>query len=369
MHRVIRTIRFPLLGMGMLSLLIALWSGLGRLGWEVQVNSRLLALHGPLMIGGFLGTMIGVERAVALGTAWAYLAPVFTALSTLAILAGLPAAPLLLLGSLVLTLIFIVLVRRQPDVSTVTMAVGALLWVVGNSGWLLGWPLPAVVPWWSGFLLLTIAGERLELSRMLRLTEAQRGAFVLAAGVILAGLVMSLTAFDRGVRLSGVGMMALAWWLWRYDIARRTIRQPGVTRYIAVCLLTGYTWLGFGGALTWYLGGLFAGSFYDATLHTVYVGFVMAMIFGHAPIIFPAVLGRPVAYHPLFYVPLLGLHLSLGLRLAGDLAGWFPARRWGGLLNAAVIVTFLGVQGWMIRRRAKPATSGSTSPPICPEGT
>jgi hypothetical protein len=29
-----------------------------------------------------------------------------------------------------------------------------------------------------------------------------------------------------------------------FDIARRTVRQSGVTRFIAVCLLSGYVWLG-----------------------------------------------------------------------------------------------------------------------------
>jgi hypothetical protein len=56
---------------------------------------------------------------------------------------------------------------------------------------------------------------------------------------------------------------------------------------------------------------------YDAALHALLLGFVFAMVFGHAPIIFPAVLRVAVPYHPVFYVPLLLLHASLALRLAG----------------------------------------------------
>jgi hypothetical protein len=355
--------RFPLLAVGLLAGLIALWSGLGRLGWSFAGNS-LMALHGPLMVGGFLGTVIGVERAVALRSTWAYLGPLGTALGALALLVGLPGSPLMLAGSLGLAVTFMVIVRRQPDLSTVTMATGAVLWIVGNSGWVLGWAVPYVVPWWSGFLLLTIAGERLELSRVLRLSAAQRGAFVLAEGVILAGLIMSLAAFDRGMRLYGAGMMALAWWLLRYDIAGRTVWQTGVTRYIAVCLLSAYGWLGLAGALTWYLGGLLAGFYYDAMLHAVFVGFVLAMLFGHAPIIFPAVLGRPVSYHPWLYLPLVGLHLSLGLRLAGDLAAWLPGRLWGGLLNAVVMLLFFVMLGGTLlraERQGNPVSSGEPS--------
>jgi hypothetical protein len=312
------------------------------------------------MVGGFLGTLIGVERAVALGTYWAYLAPVCTAIGAIACIVGLPASPLFLAGSLGLTLTCIVIVRRQPDLSTVTMAVGAIVWVIGNSGWCLGWLLPHVVPWWGGFLILTIAGERVELSRMLQLPPAQRGAFALACLVIVGGLLMTLTHVDRGMRLYGLGMMALSWWLLRYDIARRTVKQQGVTRYIAVCLLSGYVWLGLGGILTWYFGEVLAGFSYDAMLHAVFLGFVFAMIFGHAPIIFPAVLGHPVAYRPLFYAPLLGLHLSLGLRLAGDLGAWLPGRLWGGLCNALVLVTFFVMLGGSLLRGARRGDSVST---------
>ena len=66
----------------------------------------------------------------------------------------------------------------------------ALLWLVGNTCWLVGWPVPQVVPWWSGFLVLTIAGERLELSRLLRLSVLHHVLFLLAVSVLLAGLLL-----------------------------------------------------------------------------------------------------------------------------------------------------------------------------------
>jgi hypothetical protein len=65
------------------------------------------------------------------------------------------------------------------------------------------------------------------------------------------------------------------------------------------------------------------------------------MIFGHAPLIFPAVLGRPMAYWPAFYLPLIALHLSLALRVVGDLGGSFLLRQWGGLLNGVTLLLFL----------------------------
>jgi hypothetical protein len=161
---------------------------------------------------------------------------------------------------------------------------------------------------------------------------------------------VSFAAFDLGARLTGAGMIALTLWLWRYDLARRTTRQQGLTRFIAACLLSGYVWLGISGLLGVILGGVRAGLGYDALLHSLFLGFVFAMIFGHAPIIFPFVLNLPMAYRPTAYAPLVALHLSLILRVAGDLIPWVPGRQWGGMLNMIALLLFLANQGIMIWR-------------------
>ena len=69
------------------------------------------------------------------------------------------------------------------------------------------------------------------------------------------------------------------------------------------------------------------------------------MIFGHVPIIFPAVLGKPILFSPLFYSHLVLLHLSLLLRVGGDLTVWLPARQWGGLFNIIALLLFLANTG------------------------
>ena len=60
-----------------------------------------------------------------------------------------------------------------------------------------------------------------------------------------------------------------------------------------------------------------AGPIYDAILHALFLGFTFGMIFGHAPIIFPAVLGRPLPYRPAFYLHLILLQATLLLRIGG----------------------------------------------------
>src|SRR5215471_18864528 len=81
------TAPLPLIALGMLALLMALWGGLVRLGWRWPLPWPTLSIvHGPLMVCGFLGTLIGIERAVALGAFWPYAAPLLTAVGTLALL-------------------------------------------------------------------------------------------------------------------------------------------------------------------------------------------------------------------------------------------------------------------------------------------
>jgi hypothetical protein len=329
-----------------LSLLGALWAGLIRVGWPLPSLTTTFALsHGSLMVTGFLGTLIGLERAVALKRRWAYGAPLFAGAGGFALLAGLPGhASHALAGSasLFLLSIFIVLYRKHPTSSLVIMGLGALLWLLGTGLWHRGDPLHRVVPWWIGFLVLTIAGERLELSRLVRLGGRARAAFFAAIGLFVAGLLVDLAAFDAGIRLAGLGFVALSVWLLRFDLAWRTVRQGGLPRFTAVCLLSGYVWLGAGGLLWLAFGDRFtAGPAYDAMLHALFLGFVFSMIFGHAPIILPSVLGVALPFRRAFYGHWGLLHLSLALRVGAGLAAWAPGQRWGGLGNALAILLFL----------------------------
>ncbi|MCL6650505.1 MAG: hypothetical protein K6U89_19580 [Chloroflexi bacterium] len=347
-------LRLAFLVPAFLALLAALWAGLQRLGWDLPaLRPGLAAAHGPLMISGFLGTLIALERAVALGSRWAYGAPALAGLGGLALLAGLPdpaGALGMTLGSAGLAAIFGLILYRHPALHTATLWLGALSWLGGNTLWLAGQPLLRVVPWWTAFLVLTIAGERLELARLLRLSRGGYAAYIAAAGALLAGLAATLQDFSAGTRMTGLALTGLALWLWRYDIARRRLHQGGLTRFIAVSLLAGYVWLAAGGLLALVFGDVPAGPRRDAMLHAVFVGFVFSMIFGHAPVIFPGVLGRPVVFRPHFYAHLVLLHASLLLRVTAGVAGWMAARQWGGLLNAAAVLLFLAVTASAVLR-------------------
>lgn len=337
--------RLPLLALGIVALLTGLWAGLARLGWDVPLpRAGFSSLHGPLMVSGFLGTLISLERAVALGRSWCYAAPLLTGLAALLLVAGGPlvvAQLLMLAGSAVLVWIFAAIIRRHPAVYTFTMGSGALVWALGNLLWTLGWPLFLVVFWWAAFLVVTIAGERLELARLQQVTTAAQTTFALLLGTLLAGLLLLGWSFDGGVRLFGAGLAGLAIWLGLHDIARRTAQHTGLTGFIAVCLLSGYLWLGLSGLAAMVYGGVPVGPQYDAMLHAFFLGFVFAMIFAHAPIIFPAVLGARMTYRPFFYAHVVLLQATLLVRVVGDAAGWGAGRQVGGLLNAVTLLLFL----------------------------
>ncbi|HRE25048.1 MAG TPA: hypothetical protein PK954_00310, partial [Anaerolineales bacterium] len=86
------------------------------------------------------------------------------------------------------------------------------------------------------------------------------------------------------------------------------------------------------------------GGIYDAVLHSVLLGFIFSMIFGHAPIILPALSGRAVTlYTPALYAPLALLHGALVVRLSGDLLPDLTLRQWGGLLNVIAVLLFAGL--------------------------
>jgi hypothetical protein len=106
-------------------------------------------------------------------------------------------------------------------------------------------------------------------------------------------------------------------------------------------LLTGYVWLGVAGVIAMESGAATPGPLYDALLHAIFLGFVVSMIFGHAPIIFPAILGKALPFRSTFYVHLAVVHTSIALRLTGDLVDVLArCRSWGGLLNAVALLLF-----------------------------
>jgi hypothetical protein len=155
--------RLPLLVLGFISLAYGLAGGLARLT-PLPVSIAALALHGPLMVSAFFGTVISLERAAALDRVWAYAAPLCSGLGGLLLVLGFPFEGFvsMVLAACVLMAAGMAVLRKQPSLEMATLLAGAAAWLMGNLGLILGYP---AVPWWIAFFALTIGGERLELSR------------------------------------------------------------------------------------------------------------------------------------------------------------------------------------------------------------
>lgn len=342
----LRWLRFVFIALAGVSLLTALWSGLARLGWDLPLpNDAFALLHGPLMSIGFLATLIGLERAAALDRWWTYGVPLFSVLSLLALLFGAVhqfVAAFAIIAAVLLSDFFIYLYRRQPAEHFVVMTISAVAFTVGNLIWFVDAPLSQVAPWWAGFLVLMIAGERLELTRLRRPPLYVRVLFRICVFIVIAGLALSIFPFYLGLRVAGAGLFMLALWLLRYDLAWQNLRQPGLPRFMARCLIAGYVWLAIGGLCwIWFAKFFAAGPVYDAMLHMIFLGFVFSMIFAHGPIILPGITGVQLPFQNLFYLHAILLHAGLLLRIAGDF-GWLDwGKKWGGALNALSIILFL----------------------------
>lgn len=336
-------LRVVLLGLGALAMLTGLYGGLWRSGWALPHGVRLAELHGPLLVCGLFGTVISLERAVALGRDAAYAAPVLAALGSLCLLAGVPPAVGALayvLAAAALSAATLFITTRQPTLFMATLSLGALSWLVGNLLWLGGHSVPDVTGWWLAFLVLTIAGERLELSR---LTAPKRGSVALfGAAVVLLLVGAAYGILDRGgAAMTGLALIAMTAWLVHHDVVRITLRQSGQTRFMAACMAAGYAWLGIAGVLLLAAPPATATFGYDAALHAVLVGFVLSMVFGHALIILPAVARVRLAYRPILYAPLAVLHASVLLRIVSDLLAWSDGRAWSGPLTVVALVGFV----------------------------
>lgn len=338
-------VRFAFAASVALALTCGVLAGLARVGLPVPRHALAnTQWHGVLMLPIFFGAVVSLERAVSLGGGRHLGAPVAVALAGIALLAGLPTVLpqiMLLAGASLALLSALRLLHRRIELHLSVLALGVISWWFGDLVWLVrGTPLDAV-PFWIAFLVLTIAAERLELTRLRPKQPRARLAFVLIVIVMLASLIATLHAPDVALRVFAVCLLALAAWLARYDIARVTIRQRGLTRFIAVCLLSGYGWLAVSGLLGMSGAWSVAPPLHDAALHALTLGFVVSMALGHAPIVLQAVARVRVRYSRAFYLPLIALHATLAVRIVGSLAQAYDMRRAGALGNAASLALFI----------------------------
>ena len=346
------------LGLGGACLLAGLDAALLRLGVRVPVGgAALAALYAPVMIVGFLGAVIALERAVAVGEAWALLAPAGGASGCLALVAGVPEPAgqvLAFLGALVLCAIYVRLHRRTASISVDIGAMGAIALTGGDLLWLRGAAVEACVPLWLLFPVLALVGARLEpapdSSGAVPGTLVQEVVRAVSAAALLGACLLGVTG---GARLViGLALLALAAVMICDDAARRAVRATGAARLAAAWALAGHLWLAVAG-LVWSLGPLDAASgagsgTYDILVRVIVLGYALSMIMARlvarvearSPTAAPAA-HRGLPHRRTMWPSWALLHAGLALWAVSQARGASALQRAGGVISVVAVLVLM----------------------------
>lgn len=359
---------FYLLPFILLGLVVGISGGWIRLGYHAIPLIEAASQHGLIMTGGFLGTLISLERAMVMAKKTWLLIPFLTGISIFAFLLGLSEVGLILLttGSLGLSLIMHLQTLKHPKFHSALLYGGAVSWFIGN---FLAWQtglIAAGSTWWIGFLLFTIVGERLELSQFLPVPSWSQNALKSLLALFTVGLIVPFHAW--GNEIMGISALLIAAWLLVFDMAKVASRKAAQFRYIGIGLQVGYFWLGIHGLILMGLGN--HALYYDLILHTFFLGFTFSMIWAHAPIIFPTIFGiRETPYHPVLWITWTGFQLSLLGRIVSSILGEYELRKVLGVANGyLILIQFVLMAGIIIGKIMKGGTSSQSGNKIYREG-
>lgn len=332
---------FLLLPMVLLGLLGGIAGGWIRLGSPIIPIAESGINHGLLMVGGFLGTLISIERAMVMKKkAWLFI-PFLSGISAIFFLIGQDQVGMfcLLAGSLGLSVIMQFQVIRHPHFHSILLYLGAVSWFIGNFfAWHFGL-IAAGSTWWIGFLLFIIVGERLELSQFLPVPSWSKKVLGALLGLFFIGLILPF--HGAGNEVMGMAVLLISAWLLIFDMAKVAAKKKAQFRYIGIGLRVGYLWLGAQGLILLLMEN--HPLFYDLVLHTFFLGFTFSMIWAHAPIIFPTIFGiRETPYHRILWWPWILFQVTLLGRIGFGLAENFEWRKIMGISNGYLILLMFG---------------------------
>jgi hypothetical protein len=333
-----RTGRLPFVILAMLSLIAGLLAGLHRIGWNLSLGG-ISPNHGSIMVGGFLGTLITLEKIIPLKRNILYAVPVVSGASVVLFFIGQPIYSIvsLVLASAGLSIIFFIYWIREKSSIYFLMLTGAICWLTGNILLIIHNFYPISLPWWMAFVLLIITAERMELMKFLPVSTNQKLIFI---GMLLAFVIGCLISFHGiGSYLAALSLAGSSIWLMRHDVIALNLKKKDLPRYVGVALLSGYFALLVSGIFLPLLTEQPLG--YDILVHSFFIGFVFSMIFAHGPIILPGVLGLTAKpYHQIFFVWLALLHGSWIIRAISDITLDMQLRKLAGLISAIAIIGY-----------------------------
>jgi hypothetical protein len=318
-------------------LILGLFTGFSRFG---LIYFPLSFHHGVLMLNGFAGGVITVERLLSKpNDRWILIGLILLISGLTLYLMGFEFGLLLVAANIAILFLkeTYVLIEKQSQ-NGVYQLVGLLSWFIGNLKFYQNGFYPAAVPFFIVFILMLIVGTRL----------CKMG----KEDVI--GLVLSFAIFfsfwlgfhGYGQAIYGVGLALLGIRLAYLEI------KNGSKHLLA--LVVAYCWLLITG-----ISSLFSDHIlysYDLVLHALFLGFFFSMIFINAPDALLKKLGlESLKTYPNFWVLFLAFGLIIRL-IVGDLFQVQVARNVGGFLNLltiilyAVSLLFQGIRNHMVSK-------------------
>lgn len=302
-------------------LILGLFTGLSRFG---LINFPLSFDHGVLMLNGFAGGVITVERLLGdRGDRWILIGLASLIVGLVLYLVGYNFGLLLIAGNIaILFLKETLLLSEDRRVNRLYQLIGLLSWFIGNLKFYQNGFYPAAVSFWIVFILIMIVGTRLG-----KMGKKD-----------MISLILSVTLFisfwfgfhGYGQAIYGIGLIALSIRLAYQEIKYQSKYPPGV--------IMAYCWLLVAG-LSSLLSDHILHS-YDLVLHAFFLGFFFSMIFINAPDTLLEKLGlNRLNTYPDFWVLLLSLGLIARL-IVGDLFHVQEARNIGGILNLLTILLY-----------------------------
>jgi hypothetical protein len=334
-----RTGRLPFVILAMLSLITGLLAGLHRIGWTLPLG-EVSPNHGAIMVGGFLGTLITLEKIIPLKRNILYVFPIVSGASVFLFFVGVPTYSVvcLVIASAGLSIIFFIYWVRERSMIYLLMAAGAVCWLAGNVLLFIYNFYPISLPWWMAFVLLIITSERLELMKFLPVSKTQKFIFL---GMLLTFPIGCMISFHGvGNYFAALSLGGVSIWLMRHDVVALNLKKPDLPGFMGVALLSGYFALLLSGLFLLLLTDQPLG--YDTIVHSFFIGFVFSMIFAHGPVIIPGVFGisfKP--YHKIYYLWLGLLHISWITRTTGNFLMDLNLRKLSGVISLIAILGYL----------------------------
>ncbi|HET9643817.1 MAG TPA: hypothetical protein VFP68_10790 [Burkholderiaceae bacterium] len=311
--------------LAVVNLVLGIAGGLARFG-APGPRGPALALHGLLLVSGFFGTLVALERFIAVGrTAW-LLAPVASAVGGLMAWSGAPVQAALIAwlvaGFALMSGCVFEAARGSMRLPLLLRILGAACWSVGNLLWLQGALAHLALPGWLAFLVLTIVSEREDVLSSLRTRPLAAVAFgaaivLLPLSMLVAGLEATLglpipapSEVPALIQWTGCLLLALVllsgktpqprdggWAGWE----SRATRAADAWLLVASLLGLSRHWLPFAaGGPAW---------------HALLLGFAFSTLFAHVPRLLMSMSKEPLRYTAWFAFPLVLLSASLALRV------------------------------------------------------